>query len=112
TPTWEIDQVWHCHILDTDKYAKDCDTLFGQFIHHFPYFGVRGENDRQAWYRAYALTQVLFRKHFGFELAADLKAVPADCEPLQIVHSTIDGSTEQSRPRVEFSLEEALRVWE
>lgn len=35
-PTPEIDQVWHQHILDTQKYAKDCQKLFGRFIHHFP----------------------------------------------------------------------------
>lgn len=36
TPTVLADHVWHYHILDTQKYAADCNTLFGKFIHHMP----------------------------------------------------------------------------
>lgn len=36
-PTKTIDRVWHAHILDTQKYLKDCDRLFGYVLHHFPY---------------------------------------------------------------------------
>lgn len=68
-PSYDIDQIWHYHISDTVKYAEDCQFLFGRFIHHFSYFGVCGETDRQNLLRTYALTQVLFRKHFGEELA-------------------------------------------
>lgn len=35
-PTELADKVWHYHILDTQKYAADCNTLFGKFIHHTP----------------------------------------------------------------------------
>lgn len=35
-PTEEIDEFWHLHILDTAKYAKDCEALFGYFLHHNP----------------------------------------------------------------------------
>lgn len=31
-----LDEMWHEHILDTRKYAKDCESLFGRFIHHDP----------------------------------------------------------------------------
>ena len=34
-PTQEIDKVWHYHILDTMKYAEDCQMLFGRFVHVF-----------------------------------------------------------------------------
>src|SRR5687767_11634252 len=40
-----IDEFWHNHILDTRKYFEDCDKVFGNYLHHFPYFGMRGEND-------------------------------------------------------------------
>jgi len=44
-PTKDIDSFWHQHILDTEKYAEDCEKVFGYFMHHFPYFGMRGEED-------------------------------------------------------------------
>ena len=42
-PTKDVDKFWHAHILDTMKYAEDCERTFGYFLHHFPYFGMRGE---------------------------------------------------------------------
>src|SRR6266850_2907203 len=44
-PSTDIDKFWHGHILDTMKYAEDCEQIFGYFLHHFPYFGMRGEED-------------------------------------------------------------------
>lgn len=44
-PAKIIDDFWHLHILDTQKYAEDCQVIFGYFLHHFPYFGMRGEED-------------------------------------------------------------------
>jgi len=44
-PSKLVDNFWHEHILDTKSYAEDCDTLFGTFIHHYPYFGIYGRND-------------------------------------------------------------------
>lgn len=36
-PTSEdMDQFWHFHILDTTKYIKDCQVLFGFYLHHIP----------------------------------------------------------------------------
>lgn len=36
SPSGDIDHVWHEHILHTNKYALDCQKLFGKFLHHFP----------------------------------------------------------------------------
>jgi hypothetical protein len=33
------------------KYAQDCETVFGYFLHHFPYAGLRGEDDEAAHLR-------------------------------------------------------------
>jgi hypothetical protein len=44
-PSKDVDKFWHGHILDTMKYAQDCQNVFGYFLHHFPYFGMRGEED-------------------------------------------------------------------
>lgn len=106
TPTWEVDQVWHYHILDTHKYAEDCQQLFGHFIHHFPYFGARSDIDRQHWHRAYALTRQLLRQHCRLDLAAG--TVAADCEPLVAFQEMGCASTAQQRPTVNITLVEDL----
>jgi hypothetical protein len=43
-PTQELDDVWHEHILDTRRYAEDCQAVFGRFIHHVP--GLEEGTDR------------------------------------------------------------------
>jgi hypothetical protein len=45
-PTGLVDKFWHYHILDTRKYAQDCERALGYFLHHFPYLGVRGTEDK------------------------------------------------------------------
>jgi hypothetical protein len=60
-----IDAFWHQHILDTRKYAEDCETVFGEFLHHFPYFGLRGEEDQRALRTAYDATLDLMKQEFG-----------------------------------------------
>ena len=42
-PNQPIDTFWHQHILDTRAYVKDCQTIFGHFLHHYPYFGLKGD---------------------------------------------------------------------
>lgn len=69
-PSKEIDEVWHTHILDTLKYPEDCDAIFGFFLHHFPYLGTRGEDDKQGWLESFKTTCDLYREHFGEELQA------------------------------------------
>lgn len=64
-PTKEIDTVWHQHILDTRAYADDCERVFGRFLHHFPYFGLRGPEDAHALAEAYNQTANLHLTMFG-----------------------------------------------
>jgi hypothetical protein len=35
----DVDEFWHTHILQTMKYAEDCQTVFGNFLHHEPHVG-------------------------------------------------------------------------
>jgi len=35
-PSPDADVFWHQHILDTNKYADDCNAVFGKFLHHVP----------------------------------------------------------------------------
>lgn len=60
-----VDEMWHRHILDTAAYREDCATIFGEFLDHFPYFGMRGEEDAQALNDAYADTLDRYRDAFG-----------------------------------------------
>jgi hypothetical protein len=46
-PLVDVDTFWHYHILDTMKYAIDCEQAFGYFVHHYPYVGLRGGDDEQ-----------------------------------------------------------------
>lgn len=64
-PTRTVDGVWHAHILDTMKYAEDCENTWGFFLHHFPYFGMRGADDRAALQAAGRQTAALYLKAFG-----------------------------------------------
>jgi hypothetical protein len=63
-PRADVDIFWHYHILDTRKYAQDCDALFGHFLHHFPYLGL-DEDDHHSANDAAARTSALYRAAFG-----------------------------------------------
>src|SRR6267143_1780426 len=64
-PCKDVDKFWHGHILDTLKYAEDCDEVFGRFLHHFPYFGMRGPEDSANLAKAAENTRRLYRQEFG-----------------------------------------------
>jgi hypothetical protein len=72
-PSAVVDKVWHMHILDTRKYGPDCERALGFFLHHFPYFGMRGPEDEAALHDAAQQTLELYRRHFG-EPPADIWA--------------------------------------
>ncbi|MDQ2990363.1 MAG: glycine-rich domain-containing protein-like [Pseudomonadota bacterium] len=64
-PLFDVDIFWHYHILDTMKYAADCEQIFGYFLHHFPYIGLRGEDDEAAHHRIGVRMQELYEATFG-----------------------------------------------
>lgn len=64
-PCGLVDHVWHAHILDTFAYAPDCQKVFGFFLHHYPYFGMRGEQDAVDLHDAYELTLARYGDAFG-----------------------------------------------
>jgi hypothetical protein len=59
-----VDEMWHRHILDTAAYREDCQKIFGRFLDHFPYFGMRGPEDAEALNDAYAQTLGRYRDAF------------------------------------------------
>jgi hypothetical protein len=74
SPMVDVDTFWHYHILDTMKYARDCAQAFGYFVHHFPYLGLRGDDDALALEasgdRMAALYEQLFEEPYGQALSA------------------------------------------
>lgn len=64
-PNNNVDKFWHGHILDTMKYAEDCERVFGYFLHHYPYFGLRGEQDAANLQAAAARMRRLYQEEFG-----------------------------------------------
>ncbi len=42
-PRREIDEIWHQHILFTKNYMRDCELIFGKYIHHTPSLGTAEE---------------------------------------------------------------------
>jgi hypothetical protein len=64
-PTTIMDTMWHYHILDTHAYHRDSHTVFGEYFHHFPYFGMRGEQDEQNLNESFETTKHLYEETFG-----------------------------------------------
>ena len=92
-PTHNTDTVWHYHVFDTQKYSEDCVMLFstwyqrlianllspiltligvriyaGAFFNHFPYFGMRGEEDKRNLGLGYMKTQEYYMKEFNVSI--------------------------------------------
>lgn len=83
-----VDEMWHQHILDTAAYRADCETIFGGFLDHFPYFGMRGEDDARDLKDAYVETIDRYRESFGepprdtwMTLDASAKCKRTACKP-------------------------------
>ena len=60
-----VDEIWHRHILDTAAYRVDCEAIFGGFLDHFPYFGMRGDQDAADLRSAYDETLERYEEAFG-----------------------------------------------
>lgn len=77
-PNKMLDEFWHAHILDTVAYHADCESVFGFYVHHFPYFGIYGDDDYQNLVTAFEKTKSLYELHFG-EYPEELNSA-ARCE--------------------------------
>lgn len=63
-PTPDVDEMWHCHILDTRAYAQDCEYALGFFLHHWPYAGTLGPEDEAELHANFAATCALYVNEF------------------------------------------------
>jgi hypothetical protein len=73
-PSMEVDRFWHQHILDTAKYARDCEAVFGYFLHHYPYLGLGGEEDETLRQQAGQRMRDLYEQNFGAVATAEAPA--------------------------------------
>ena len=73
-PLMDVDIFWHYHILDTMKYAIDCEAVFGYFLHHFPYIGLRGQDDEAAHERVGQRMKELYESTFGEQYGIGARA--------------------------------------
>lgn len=67
-PSKEVDHVWHLHMLFTERYHKDSNRIFGEYLHHFPYFGLRGKSDLNNLIRAFEQTKKLYQEEYNEEI--------------------------------------------
>jgi hypothetical protein len=89
-PTRDIDKFWHAHILDTRRYAADCERIFGEFLHHNPYLGML--DDESARDQAATALHALFASDFG-------DIVPANATGDQGMAGAVASGGEMKRPR-------------
>lgn len=77
-PSKYVDEFWHYHILDTSKYQDDCEQYLGFFLHHFPYFGMRGPEDEINLQNAWKETLSIYESQFG-QIPVDIWASSQRC---------------------------------
>lgn len=94
-PNADIDEIWHMHILDTRAYMDDCNALFGEYLHHYPYFGMLGEENQQQWFDVQNQSEKLWQNLFNEALYSNdsvaqkcPQACPCHIDQLNVVGST------------------------
>jgi len=65
TPSKEVDEVWHNHILFTEQYNKDCNVLFGRYFHHRPSNTPESLSHQLTQMTPFNKTQELHKAEFG-----------------------------------------------
>jgi len=64
TPSDQVDQVWHLHLLFTDTYWNDfCPRVLGRPLHHHPAKG--GREERERFHHLYLATLATYQSFFG-----------------------------------------------
>jgi hypothetical protein len=61
----DVDEFWHTHILQTTKYAADCQKVFGNFLHHEPHVGEVTSEDIERRDAQAEKTRRLYELEYG-----------------------------------------------
>lgn len=67
-PNKLMDAIWHQHILDTKKYAEDCQKIFNRFLHHNPYYGLTSLEEFELFQNDFDETNKLYIQTFGTKM--------------------------------------------
>jgi len=75
TPSEQVDQAWHLHLVYTESYWLDfCPQVLGRALHHRP---TRGGADQRAKFNTdYAATRASYVHYFGAEPPRDIWPPP------------------------------------
>jgi hypothetical protein len=77
SPTVDVDVFWHYHILDTMKYGRDCEQVFGYFLHHYPYVGIGEDSMPDERAQAGERMSELYAAEFGEAIDVEEQALMA-----------------------------------
>jgi len=79
-PTDIMDKAWHIHILDTKRYAEDCEKMFGRFLHHRPsYEGYNPKINKQSLIESYESMKSLYSAKFGHDPITQIGGCSSAC---------------------------------
>ena len=71
TPSDQVDQVWHLHLVYTQSYWEDfCENILKRKIHHGPTKG--GETEKDKYTNWYEKTKELYLRTFKTEFPVDI----------------------------------------
>lgn len=71
TPSDQIDQVWHLHLIYTHSYWDEfCGSVLNRKIHHGPTKG--GKQEKEKYTDWYGQTKELYREVFAINPPADI----------------------------------------
>jgi len=65
SPSQQIDDFWHEHVLDTKKYHEDCNKIFGHYLHHNP---ANESKITPEYKQGFERLQELHKQEFGYEV--------------------------------------------
>ena len=62
-PAPDIDEAWHNHILFTREYMRDCQAIFGNYLHHAP--SRNSPEEKKVMLEAQSRTSDLYIQEFN-----------------------------------------------
>lgn len=62
-PAPDMDEAWHNHILFTREYTRDCQAIFGEYLHHSPSRNS-GPEEQQSLQEVQSQTSELYLREF------------------------------------------------
>lgn len=79
-PSYEVDEVWHAHILHTRDYIHFCNQVFNEYLHHSPHHGQDQNLSLKQLADLFAETQRVYVKEFG-DYICSIKRIPLRKRP-------------------------------